>query len=286
MIQTFELTKQYGRFTAVEGVSLTAATGEIYGFLGLNGAGKITLMRMLCGLLRPTKKHCQIGPVIVRGPQDSARLIPSLSFVSQELRFYEQATLRELLNVYAKLAQAPVTRGLDFARRTAVPMDRPCARLSPGQQRKAQLALALLKAPQYLLLDEPTAGLDPRGVAEMRDILRELHAHGVTIFFSSHVLGEVQALCTQVGVLHAGRLRYQGSLLERYAIQVAGDCAQAAAVLQAAGLLATLTPGSVQVAAQPADLPAIVARLTGAGVSVGLVQPVSLEVLFQELTAA
>lgn len=285
MIRTVNLTKQYGRYIAVEDVAIDVAAGEIYGFLGLNGAGKTTVMRMMCGLLRPTRGHCQIGAIQVHGPQDTSRLIPCLSFVSQEVHFYEQATLRELLQVYARLAEAPVARGLDFARRSEVPLDRPCGRMSPGQQRKAQLALALLKEPQYLLLDEPTAGLDPRGVAEMREILRELHGHGVTILFSSHVLGEVQTLCTQVGILHAGKMRYQGPPGERYAIQVTGNCDQAAAILNTSGITATATQTSLHVTTKQVNLPTIMSRLAEAGISTGAIQPVSLESLFQELTS-
>jgi ABC-2 type transport system ATP-binding protein len=214
MIQCFGLTRRYGRFTAVNAVDLRIADGEVFGFLGLNGAGKTTVMRMICGLLRPTAGYSSIGGVDVRGPRDTQRLIPDLSFVSQEMRFHERSFLRNLLSIHAILSGMPVDSGLAFARLAGVPLDRPCARLSPGQQRKAQLAIAMLKRPRYLLLDEPTAGLDPQGVSEVRDLIRHLHDSGATVFLSSHILGEVQSICTSIGILHKGRLCYRGRIAE------------------------------------------------------------------------
>lgn len=283
MIESFSLTRHYGRYVAVDDVSLRIADGETFGFLGLNGAGKTTVMRMLAGLLRPTRGYSRVGGVEVRGPADTERLIGVLSFVSQEMRFYEQVTLRELLRVYAALASVAPERGFAFARQAGVPLDRACARLSPGQQRKAQLAIALLKEPRYLLLDEPTAGLDPQGVAELRDVVRALHAGGCTVFLSSHVLSEVQTLCTSVGILHRGRLRYQGRIEEAYVIGVPGDGARAAALLRDAGIPAVLASEGVRVAVPRPDLPAVIERLGAHGVRTGLVQAASLEEVFQRV---
>jgi len=281
MILASGLTRRYARFVAVDRLDLRVDEGEIFGFLGLNGAGKTTVLRMLCGLLRPTAGHAQIGDVTVRGPQDTAKLIPLVSFVSQEMRFYEQATLRSLLAVYATLAEASTERGLGFARRAGVPLDRPCGRLSPGQQRKAQLAIALLKQPRYLLLDEPTAGLDPQGVREVRELVRELRASGATVVLSSHVMGEVQAVCTSVGILHHGRLRYQGRVEERYVIGLRGDVRLAAAALADRGLSASpVEEQGVQVVAPRRELPAIAWSLRECGFEVGLIERVDLEEVF------
>lgn len=284
MIQTFDLMRAYGRHVAVERINLQVARGEMYGFLGLNGAGKTTVMRMICGLLRPNRGYARVGEFDVRGPGDAGRLIGRLSFVSQEMRFQEHATLKELLGVYAGLAGVPVQPGLDFAREIDVPLDRVCAKFSPGQQRKAQLAIALLKQPEYLLLDEPSAGLDPKGVAEMREILRSLNARGATIFLSSHVLSEVQTLCSTVGILHRGQMRYQGKVNEAYILAVPGDAAGAAReVVARHGHPAQLCFEGLQVEAPAARLAVILELLHQAGISAGLVRPVGLEDTFREV---
>lgn len=282
MIETFHLTKNYGRFRAVTDVNLRVNEGEVFGFLGLNGAGKTTLMRMLTGLLRPTSGYSRVGDVDVSGPDDIPRLTATLSFVSQEMRFSEPSSLRELLRLYAILAQTTPEEGLAFARKAGVPLDRPCGKFSPGQQRKAQLAIALIKRPRYLLLDEPTAGLDPQGVAEVRVIVRDLQASGATVFLSSHILSEVQTLCTSVGILHQGRLRYQGQVEEAYTIQIFGDSLRAATLLHEVGIPAVPDEAGLRVSLHRADLPAAIDRLAGR-VRVGLVQSASLEDLFQRV---
>jgi ABC-2 type transport system ATP-binding protein len=284
MIQTFHLTKNYGRFQAVADVNLKVNDGEVFGFLGLNGAGKTTLMRMLTGLLRPTNGYACVDEVKVSGPQDIFRLTGMLSFVSQEMHFYEQANLRELLHLYATLAETTPEEGLAFARKVGVPLDRPCGKFSPGQQRKAQLAIALLKHPRYLLLDEPTAGLDPQGVAEVRQIIQELQGTGSTVFLSSHILSEVQTLCSSVGILHQGILCYQGRIEETYSIQIFGNSKQAAALLQDIGILAVAETDGLRVRIGRADLPTVVDCLAGR-VRIGLIQSVSLEDLFQRVIA-
>lgn len=284
MIQTFDLARRYGAFTAVDGVNMKIPAGEIFGFLGLNGAGKTTVMRMICGLLRPSRGYAQVGPAAIRGPQDTHRLMPLLSFVSQEMKFHEQTTLAELLTVYARLADAPVQRGIDFARRVGVPLNRICARFSPGQQRKAQLAIALLKQPRYLLLDEPSAGLDPHGVAEMRDILRELNHGGTTIFFSSHILSEVQTLCSTVSILHQGKIRFHGSLKDTHIIPVPERKEIALSVLNQHQIEAKPCPDGLEVHAAEQDIPALLNLLTNSGISTGAVQPVNLEHIFQKVT--
>ena len=282
MIQTFGLTRHYGKYVAVQDVDMQISAGEIFGFLGLNGAGKTTIMRMICGLLRPTAGHSQVGPVEVRTPADAGRLIGILSFVSQEMRFHERATLSDLLRIYATLAQAPLEHGLEFAQQLCVPLDRPCSRLSPGQQRKAQLAIAWLKSPRYLLLDEPTAGLDPQGVAEVRDIVRALQSSGTTIMFSSHILAEIQDLCTSIGILHEGRLHYCGRIAESYTIELSENEALAVAVLHDAGIQARCAPGGIQIDVEKGDLPAVTRRLIDHGLAPGLVQPTRLEQIFNQ----
>lgn len=286
MIQTYELTRCYGKTIAVQGVNLAVEDGEIFGFLGLNGAGKTTVMRMICGLLRPSSGYSRVGIVEVRQPQDAVRLIPLSAFISQEMRFYESANLAELIQFYAHLFQAPEERGLKFARQSGVPLNKPCKTFSPGQQRKAQLSIALLKNPPYLLLDEPSAGLDPQGVAEMRDILRDLNRQGTTIFFSSHVLAEVQNLCGVVGILHQGKMRYHEAIDNRFLVPLDEKPEQAAQLLSASGIQVQPAGQGLKIRALAGDLPAILSTLHDHGFRPGLAQPINLETIFQQVISA
>jgi ABC-2 type transport system ATP-binding protein len=284
MIETFELSRSYGRYTAVDRVNLRIEDREIFGFLGLNGAGKTTVMRMICGLLRPTHGYSQVGRLDVHGPGDTWRLIGRLSFISQEMKFHEHATLRELLAIYAGLIAADLEHGIRFARQIGVPLDRPCHRFSPGQQRKAQLAIALLKQPEYLLLDEPSAGLDPKGVAEMRDILKSLHATGTTIFFSSHILSEVQTLCTSVGILHQGKIQFQGKLRAAYTIQIADGVQKAVQFCAERGVQANRCEGGIEAAVPEQEIAGLVEGLNQCGIRTGIIRAANLEETFQKIT--
>ncbi|MBA4384477.1 MAG: hypothetical protein C0410_07050 [Anaerolinea sp.] len=284
MIRTFNLSRNFGKYEAVKDVNLNIKTNEIFGFLGLNGAGKTTIMRMICGLLRPSNGYSQLGGVEVRGPKDTNKLIPILSFVSQEMKLYEKATLRELLPVYAGLASKPADTGFKFASLVDVPLNRPCNKFSPGQQRKAQLAIAMIKDPQYLILDEPTAGLDPKGVSEIREMIKVLQGQGKTIFFSSHILGEVQSLCTSVGILHQGRIHFQGPINQSFHINLQGDIAGAVKVLSVNGFSAIQTETGIQVDVSHDEIPKITRRLNEDGFLTGLVEPVSLESIFNRVT--
>lgn len=283
MIQTFDLCRKFGSYTAVDQVNLKIDPGEVFGFLGLNGAGKTTVMRMICGLLRPTNGYAQVGKIRVQGSAGAVKLISCLSFVSQEMRFHEQATLKELLAVYAALANAPVKRGIDFARQVGVPLDRPCGKFSPGQQRKAQLAIAMLKQPEYLFLDEPSAGLDPNGVAEMRDILLDLNAQGATIFFSSHILGEVQSLCSKVGILHRGKIRYVGMAGGVYTFTIDNGVEKSLGLLQHLGIAAWKCAEGVQLALPEEKHPAVVDFLGARGIQVKWIKAASLEDTFRSV---
>ena len=285
MIETFNLSRKYGRYVAVDQVNLSVENGEIYGFLGLNGAGKTTVMRMICGLLRPTRGYSQVGDMEVHGPADTRHLIGKLSFISQEMKFHEHATLKELLNIYAQLIDANPQIGMEFARQIGISLNRPCHKFSPGQQRKAQLVIALLKQPEYLLLDEPSAGLDPQGVAEMRDILKELHANGTTVFFSSHILSEVQTLCTTVGILHQGQIRFTGKLHSAIRIGIVENAVDTAlGFLSDQSIEATPCDGGVEVTISEEQVPALVEALNQRGIHTGLIKAASLEDTFQKIT--
>ena len=207
-IATFDLTKVYGDVTAVERLSLRVGQGEIYAFLGLNGAGKTTTIRLLLGMIRATAGVVQIlGTDIrpgVKGPWSR------VGYLVETPSAYPELTVRENLEVTRRLRHLADTTVVDrtiarFA--LSAYAERPARTLSLGNSQRLGLAKALLHEPDLLLLDEPANGLDPAGVVEVRELLHELvHERGVTVFMSSHILGEVARLATRIGIIHKGRL--------------------------------------------------------------------------------
>jgi ABC-type multidrug transport system ATPase subunit/ABC-type transport system involved in multi-copper enzyme maturation permease subunit len=214
-VVTHGLTKRFGHQTAVDGVDLEVPRGAIYGFLGPNGSGKTTTLRMLLGLVRPTA-----GAVRLFGspmPERAARVLPRVGALVEGPAFHPYLSGRANLDrLDAVDATAdPRTRG----HRAAAALDRvglgPAARkpyrqYSLGMKQRLGLAAALLRPRDLLVLDEPTNGLDPQGTREVRELLREVADRGATVVVSSHLLGEVEQVCTRVGVMSRGRLLVQG----------------------------------------------------------------------------
>jgi ABC-2 type transport system ATP-binding protein len=208
-VMTSSLTKRYGRdVLAVDRVDLRVARGEIYAFLGLNGAGKSTTIRMLLGMIRPTAGHAELfGERVQAGATDLWRRVGHLV---ESATAYPELTVRENLDVARRLAgvtdASVVNRMID---RLALDQyaDRRAGTLSLGNLQRLALARALLHEPELLVLDEPANGLDPAGVIEIRELIRGLaREQGVTVFMSSHILAEVDRLATRVGIVHGGRL--------------------------------------------------------------------------------
>jgi ABC-2 type transport system ATP-binding protein len=239
------LTKRYGAISAVEQVLLRVGRGEIYAFLGLNGAGKTTTIRMLLGMIRPTSGVAFLLGQPVRA--DARELWAQVGYLVETPHAYPELTVRENLEVFRRLRGLRDVHAVDriIERLALTPYaDRRAGTLSLGNAQRLGLAKALLHDPALLLLDEPANGLDPAGVVEVRELLRELaHERGVTIFLSSHLLGEVARIATRFGVIHQGRLLEELSAQEmeqqraRWLEVDARDRAGARATLSAAGFV-------------------------------------------------
>jgi ABC-2 type transport system ATP-binding protein len=247
-VMTSGLTKRYrGNVLAVDRVDLRVARGEIYAFLGLNGAGKSTTIRMLLGMIRPTAGHAELfGERVQAGSTDLWRRVGHLV---ESATAYPELTVRENLNVARRLAGISDRAAVDrMIERLALEpyADRRAGTLSLGNLQRLALARALLHEPDLLVLDEPANGLDPAGVIEIRELIRELaRERGVTVFMSSHILAEVDRLATRLGIVHGGRLieELDSEALEAHRdrrLEVdARDVAAAEAVLGAAGFQPT-----------------------------------------------
>ena len=217
MITTVGLTKRYGGVTAVDAVDLTVGEGERYGLLGPNGSGKTTLIRLVLGLVYATSGQIELmGRPVPRRLRDA---LPAVGALVEGPAAYGHLSGRANL----ALLDAAGRGGDRRSRRTRVESAlervglagvdrRPVRAYSLGMRQRLGLAAALLRAPRLLILDEPTNGLDPQGIHEVRSLLRELNDAGTTLFLSSHLLAEVEQLCTRVGVMDRGRLVLQDDL--------------------------------------------------------------------------
>ena len=215
MIETRGLTRRFGARLAVDDLNLQAPSAGVYGFLGPNGAGKTTAIRMLLGLIRPDAGEVNLfGAPLASNRRTLMRRVGALV---EAPSLYPHLTGRENLEVTRRMLGAPralIDRALDIVQLTR-DAGRRVREYSLGMRQRLGLALALLNEPELLILDEPTNGLDPAGIHEMRDLLRRLPAEfGVTVFLSSHLLSEVEQTAGHIGIIHEGRLLFQGTLSE------------------------------------------------------------------------
>lgn len=218
MISVKNLTKDYGRFRAVDGVSFEVAGGSIFGFVGPNGAGKTTILRIMATLLPPTAGQVEYrGRPITENPRAIRRLI---GYMPDFFGVYDDLRVREYLEFYGEASGA----GIREVRR-AVPAllelvglreleDTFVNNLSRGMKQRLCLARALVHEPELLILDEPASGLDPRARVEFRQILVELQRMGYTVIISSHILSELAQVCTHIGVIHRGKMAACGDIGE------------------------------------------------------------------------
>lgn len=296
-IETNGLTRRLGGVAVVDDLSLSVPQGSVYGFLGPNGSGKTTTIRMLLGLIRPTA-----GSIRVLGqdmPDRTDRVLPSIGALVEGPAFYPWLSGRRNL---ARLdAAGPDGRRRDRAERIDAALarvgllaaaDKRYGAYSLGMRQRLAIAAALSRPRQLFVLDEPANGLDPQGTREVRHLVRSLAAEGTTVFLSSHLLAEVEQVCTHVAVVSLGRVLAQGTLADIRAPNAqlrveTPDTTLAASVLERLGLPSPVVEGTFVSAALDGHLPEDCCRLlveAGVGVrSLTTVSP-SLEDIFVGLT--
>lgn len=218
IIETRDLVKKYGKFTAVDGLSLSVPAGSIYGFVGPNGAGKTTTMRMLTTLTRPTSGEAWVGGHSVTAEPRAVRR--SIGYMPDEFGVYDDMRVWEYLDFFAACYDIPENERkrliedllelVDLSHRRDDMVDK----LSRGMKQRLSLARTLAHDPAVLILDEPASGLDPRARVEIRELLVELSKMGKTIFFSTHILADVSEICSHIGIVEAGQMIAQGSMDE------------------------------------------------------------------------
>ena len=205
IIGTQQLSKRYGRRMGLDSADFHVGEGEIFGFLGANGAGKTTAIRLLLGFLRPSHGRATIFGLDCWS--DSARIKHDVGYLPGDLRLYPWLTAQRALRIVGRVRGLDLRKcGADLAERFQLEMDLRVRRMSRGTRQKLGLIMALAHKPRLLVLDEPTSGLDPVMQGVLASYLRELASAGHTVFFSSHTLREVETLCDRVAVVRQGRV--------------------------------------------------------------------------------
>jgi len=276
VVRTDRITKRYGNRTAVDGVTLAVRRGEVYGFLGPNGAGKTTTLRMVLGLVRPTSG----GASVLGAAPGSPAALRRTGALVEGPGFYPYLSGRTNLRIMARYRGLP-DRAADEALARVELADRGGDRFrgySLGMKQRLGVAAALLGEPDLLVLDEPTNGLDPAGMAAMRRLVVDLAAGGQTVLLSSHLLAEVQQICDRVGVIAGGTLIHEGTVDQMRGgavLRVRGEPANETARVLARATGATPEPALDEdgkpvfdVPASGLDVPAVTRALVHAGVDV------------------
>ncbi|MBB6625971.1 ATP-binding cassette domain-containing protein [Nocardioides sp. KIGAM211] len=293
-----ELRKEFGHVVAVDGIDLTVPTGAVFGYLGPNGAGKTTSLRIMTGLIRPTS-----GTAELFGRNPAVEGVGALDGVAgfvESPMFYPYLSGRRNLRLLASLDggrdDERVEEVLGIVELDGRGNDK-VGGYSQGMRQRLGLAAALLRRPRLLLLDEPTNGLDPGGMRDMRRLIGELADDGLTVLLSSHLMGEVEQLCTELAIIAKGRIRFAGTLDELrsghgnadYRLSVTDVRRALATCSDLDGVeLTTDDSGSLLVRADPADAARLTVRLgqEGIGILAMLPDAPSLEQLFFDLTEA
>lgn len=295
-VELRSVTKRFGETIAVDDLDLTVADGEIYGFLGPNGAGKSTTIDLMLDYVRPTS-----GTVTVLGCDPRAQSVDirrRTGVLPEGVELYDRLTGREHLEftVESKGADDDVD---ELAARVDIidVLDRPVGGYSKGTVQRLALASALVGNPELLILDEPTTGLDPNGARQLRSIVREENERGATIFFSSHLLDQVEAICDRVGILRSGRLVVQNSIEtlretlgsgERFSVVLDTVPSEAEQVLLDVDGVSTVSieATSVEVTCRPRAKPIVLNRLQELGATVEdfSIEEVTLDDVFAAYT--
>ena len=292
VVVTEGLTRTYNGVNAVDGLNLSVPAGGIYGFLGPNGAGKSTTMKLLLGLTRPTSGSMSVlgRPVSQRHPLPPG----TIGSLIEGPSYYPSLTGKENLAMvasYLGLASNRVQHALATVNLVGQE-NKQVKHYSMGMKQRLGLAMALLSNPALMLLDEPTNGLDPAGVAEIRQLIVTLaRQEGVTIIVSSHILSEIEQMADTVGIICAGRLRYQGTLAglrdEGVIELLVSEPTAVAALLTSLGVTHEVRDGAVRTPMMPDDvIGELITRIVSSGTTVYRVQTVrkTLEQAFLELT--
>lgn len=284
MIETRELTKRFGDFTALDHCTLRVERGEVFGLLGPNGAGKSTLIRLLLGFMQPTSGAALVGGL--DSYRDRLRVHQLLSYLPGDARLFRAMNGRQVLRFFSQVrADCNLERALQIAQRLDLNLRRWVGFMSTGMRQKLALTATLAVEQPLLILDEPTANLDPTVRGEVLKMVLEARSAGRTVLFSSHVLSEIEEVCDRVAILRSGQLVYEqcmSALKQRYRITLRQSNTSAAL---AAPLADLLEPQGKDAGGEhyltKGGLPEVLAALHRGGAEVVHVQPEGLRAIYE-----
>jgi ABC-type multidrug transport system ATPase subunit len=294
VIKTENLHKSFKNVRAVQGVNLNVAKGDIYGFLGPNGAGKTTTIKMIMGLMHPDS-----GNVFINGKNTAEKgvnLRTSIGYLPERAQLYKNLTAIQTLNFFAELKKVDKKECDEMLAKVGLTKwrDAKVSTFSKGMVQLLGISQALLGEPKLLILDEPTAGLDPRWARTLKDIILEKNSKGTTVFFSSHLLFEVQELCKRVAILNKGKLIIEDTvdkisadlhLKPQLILRIQGDSQAATKILKKSGFYSQLVGNQLIVSAESNQRPKVLNLLEENGFVIQdfRTEEPSLEAAFIEL---
>ena len=212
ILETTKLTKKMSKELIIQDISLTVHQHNVYGLLGPNGAGKSTILKVLVGLLKPTEGHIQFN-----GGQWERKVLKDIGFLIEQPPIYGNLSAKENLKIHTILLGLPdirINEVLEIVDLTKTGK-KPASKFSMGMKQRLGIAIAILNKPKLLILDEPTNGLDPLGIQELRELIKSFPKMGMTVIISSHILSEIEQLADEIGIINQGKLCYQGKLPEK-----------------------------------------------------------------------
>ena len=251
LLQTTKACKSFGKTEILHDIDLSIERGETYGLIGQNGSGKTTLLRLICGFMKPTRGtvHLNTGKEIV-------------GYMPQSCRFDDGYTAAATINMFAKLRGGDLKESLMFGEKLNFDLTKKVKHLSPGQQKKMQMILAMTGDPDLYILDEPTAGLDPGATFEMKSIIKDLHKRGKSILISSHILQDMDEICTNVAILEKGRMTYVNKLTTSYVFKTSPIAREVIQVLAETYPISADTMGMTLIAQiEKEQVPELIVRL-------------------------
>jgi ABC-type multidrug transport system ATPase subunit len=297
VLSTHGLTKDFKRLRAVDGLDLSVCRGDVFGFLGPNGCGKTTTIRMIFGLTYPTSGYVQVLDHKV--PDDRLKALRHLGGFVDDPMFYGNMTARRNLRLLGRMngevSEERITEVLEMVG-LSERGDSKAGSYSHGMRQRLGIALALIHKPDVIVLDEPTSGLDPQGMKDVRELIRDLGNQGTTVFLSSHLLHEIELVCNRAAILNRGRVIVQGPVSElhpaSHAVKVlTGNQSRAWEIIQGMAAPGTVHQDEDYIMVESGDgfVPEMVRRLVAGNIDILAVVPAieqGLEDMFLELTAA